>query len=155
MRPSIRPDRLPGSADMRALGLDLGSKRIGVAISDSRGSIATPIEVVKRVGDRKREHQAIADIVTEWEAEIVVVGMPFSLDGSMGPAAKLCRSESKALRDTLAVPVVTYDERLTTVTAERSLREQNMTGQARRQVIDKVAASVILQAWLDSGMPNG
>jgi len=140
---------------MRALGLDLGSKRIGVAISDSRGSIATPIEVVKRVGDRKREHQAISAIVDEWEAEIVVVGMPYSLDGSMGPAAKLCSSEAKALRDTLAVPVVTYDERLTTVTAERSLKEQHMKGDARRQVIDKVAASVILQAWLDSGMPNG
>jgi len=140
---------------MRALGLDLGSKRIGVAISDSRGSIATPIEVVKRVGDRKREHQAIAEIIAEWEAEIVVVGMPYSLDGSVGLAAKLCRSEAKALRDALAVPVVTYDERLTTVTAERSLKEQHMKGDARRRVIDKVAASVILQAWLDSGMPNG
>ncbi len=140
---------------MRALGLDLGSKRIGVAISDSRGSVATPIEVVKRVGDRKREHQMIAGLVAEWEAEIVVVGMPYNLDGSMGIAAKLCKSEAKALREVLAVPVVTYDERLTTVTAERSLKEQHMNADARRQVIDKVAASVILQAWLDSGMPNG
>lgn len=139
---------------MRALGLDLGSKRVGVAISDSRGSLATPIEVLKRVGDRKREHRAIADLVEEWEAEIVVVGMPYSLDGSMGPAAKLCRSEAKALGDALTVPVVTYDERLSTVTAERSLKEQNMLADARRRVIDKVAASVILQAWLDSGMPG-
>jgi len=139
---------------MRALGLDLGSKRIGVAISDSRGSLATPIEVLKRVGDRKREHRTIADLVEEWEAEIVVVGMPYSLDGSMGPAAKLCLSESKALGDALTVPVVTYDERLSTVTAERSLKEQNMLGDARRRVIDKVAASVILQAWLDAGMPG-
>jgi len=139
---------------MRALGLDLGSKRIGVAISDSRGSLATPIEVLKRVGNRKREHRAIADLVKEWEAEIVVVGMPYSLDGSMGPAAKLCRSEAKALGDALTVPVVTYDERLSTVTAERSLKEQNMLADARRRVIDKVAASVILQAWLDSGMPG-
>jgi len=73
----------------------------------------------------------------------------------MGIAAKLCKSEAKALREVLAVPVVTYDERLTTVTAERSLKEQHMNADARRQVIDKVAASVILQAWLDSGMPNG
>jgi len=140
---------------MRALGLDLGSKRIGVAVSDSRGSVATPIEVVKRVGDRVREHREIADLVAEWEAEIVVVGMPYNLDGSMGIAAKLCKSEAKALREALAVPVVTYDERLTTVTAERSLKEQRMKADARRHVIDKVAASVILQAWLDSGMPNG
>ncbi len=140
---------------MRALGLDLGSKRVGVAISDSRGSIATPIEVIRRVGDRKREHQMISDLVEEWEAEIVVVGMPFSLDGTMGPAAKLCLSESKALGDTLTVPVVTYDERLTTVTAERSLKEQDMNAADRRRVIDMVAASVILQSWLDSGMPRG
>ncbi len=140
---------------MRALGLDLGSKRVGVAVSDSRGSVATPIEVIKRVGDRKREHQKIADLVDEWEAEIVVVGMPFSLDGTMGPAAKLCLSESKALGDALTVPVVTYDERLTTVTAERSLKEQDMNAADRRRVIDMVAASVILQSWLDSGMPRG
>ncbi len=137
------------------MGLDLGSKRIGVAISDSGGSVATPIEVVKRVGDRRREHQAIVDLVAEWEAEIVVVGLPYSLDGSIGPAAKLCLSESKALADALTVPVVTYDERFTTVTAERSLKEQDMPADARRRVIDKVAASVILQAWLDSGMPDG
>ncbi len=140
---------------MRALGLDLGSKRIGVAISDSDGILATPIEVVSRVGDREREHRVIAELVAEWEAEIVVVGLPYSLDGSVGPAAKLCLSESRALGDTLTVPVVTYDERLTTVTAERSLKEQNMKADARRRVIDKVAASVILQAWLDSGMPRG
>jgi len=152
---SIRLERLPGSPDMRALGLDLGSKRVGVAVSDSRGSVATPIEVIKRVGDRKREHQKIADLVDEWEAEIVVVGMPFSLDGTMGPAAKLCLSESKALGDALTVPVVTYDERLTTVTAERSLKEQDMNAADRRRVIDMVAASVILQSWLDSGMPRG
>ncbi len=137
------------------MGLDLGSKRIGVAISDSAGSVATPIEVVKRVGNRQREHQAIVDLVAEWEAEIVVVGLPYSLDGSMGPAAKLCLSESKALADALTVPVVTYDERFTTVTAERSLKEQDMPADARRRVIDKVAASVILQAWLDSGMSDG
>lgn len=133
----------------------MGSKRIGVAISDSGGTLATPIEVIKRVGDRDREHRAIADLVAEWEAEIVVIGMPYSLDWSMGPAAKLCLSESKALADTLGVPVVTYDERFTTVTAERSLKEQDMLADARRRVIDKVAASVILQAWLDSGMPDG
>lgn len=140
---------------MRALGLDLGTKRIGVAISDSAGTIATPIDTVARSGDRPREHREIAALVTEWEAEIVVVGLPLSLDGSLGPMAKKCLAETKALGDTLDVPVVPYDERLTTVTAERSLMEQEMKADARRRVVDKVAASVMLQAWLDAGMPRG
>jgi putative Holliday junction resolvase len=139
---------------MRALGLDLGSKRVGVAVSDSGGTVATPIEVLQRVGDRTTEHRAVADLVDEWEAEIVVVGLPYSLDGSVGPAARQCLAEIEELGDRLPVPVVPYDERLTTVTAERSLMEQNMNAVERRQVVDKVAAAVMLQAWLDSGMPR-
>ncbi|MEM9201869.1 MAG: Holliday junction resolvase RuvX [Actinomycetota bacterium] len=140
---------------MRALGLDLGQKRVGVAVSDSAGRLAMPIEVLARLGDRPREHRAIADLVEEWEAEIVVVGLPYNMDGSAGPMAKKYASEAKALGDTLTVPVVLYDERLTTVSAERALMEQNMNAQDRRQVVDKVAASVMLQSWLDAGMPGG
>ena len=139
---------------MRALGLDLGQKRVGVAISDSAGTLAIPIEVVARRGDRQREHQAIAELVEEWEAEIVVVGLPYNMDGSVGPMARKYGSEAKALGDTLSVPVVLYDERLTTVSAERALMDQNMNAQDRRQVVDKVAASVMLQSWLDAGMPQ-
>ena len=139
---------------MRALGLDLGQKRVGVAISDSAGTLAMPIEVVARRGDRQREHQAIADLVEEWEAEIVVVGLPYNMDGSVGPMARKYGSEAKALGDTLSVPVVLYDERLTTVSAERALMDQNMNARDRRQVVDKVAASVMLQSWLDAGMPQ-
>ena len=139
---------------MRALGLDLGQKRVGVAISDSAGTLAMPIEVVARRGDRQREHQAFADLVEEWEAEIVVVGLPYNMDGSVGPMARKYGSEAKALGDTLSVPVVLYDERLTTVSAERALMDQNMNTQDRRQVVDKVAASVMLQSWLDAGMPQ-
>jgi putative pre-16S rRNA nuclease len=84
-----------------------------------------------------------------------VVGLPYSLDGSIGPMAKKCLSETKALGDALDVPVVPYDERLTTVSAERSLMEQNMKADARRRVVDKVAAAVMLQAWLEAGMPRG
>lgn len=140
---------------MRALGLDLGSKRIGVAVSDSDGTLAMPIEVLRRSGDRPREHREIADLVVEWEAEIVVVGLPYNMDGSAGPQAKKYLAEAKALGDTLDVPVVPYDERLTTVTAERSLMEQQMKADARRRVVDKVAAAVMLQSWLDGGMPRG
>lgn len=139
---------------LRALGLDLGQKRVGVAVSDSAGALAMPIEVLDRLGDRRREHRAIADLVVEWEAEIVVVGLPYNMDGSTGSQARKYASEAKALGDTLDVPVVLYDERLTTVTAERNLMEQNMNAQERRRVVDKVAASVMLQSWLDAGCPT-
>lgn len=132
----------------RALGLDLGSKRIGVALS--AGTLATPFEVVHRTGDRQRDHRAIAALVDEAEAEVVVVGLPLSMDGTVGPAAARALAEIEELSAALDVPVETWDERLSTVTAERALRAQDLKGPARRKVIDKVAASVILQAWLDA-----
>ena len=132
----------------RALGLDLGSKRIGVALS--AGTLATPFEVVHRTGDRQRDHRAIAALVDEAEAEVVVVGLPLSMDGTVGPAAARALAEIEELAAALDVPVETWDERLSPVTAERALRAQDLKGPARRKVIDKVAASVILQAWLDA-----
>ena len=135
---------------MRALGLDLGTKRIGVAVSDSDGLLATPIEVVKRLGDTSKEHLAIEGLVKEWEVDVVVVGVPYSLDGSIGPMAKKALTEVKKLDITLSVPIEICDERLTTVTAERSLREQGITSKDGRKVVDQLAASILLQAWLDS-----
>jgi putative Holliday junction resolvase len=132
---------------MRAIGVDLGSKRIGVAVSS--GTVATPYEVVQRSGDRARDHRRLRDLVEEAEAEIVVVGLPYRLDGSIGPAAQAALDEVAELACTVGVPVETYDERLTTVTADRSLLEMNMKADARRRVVDKVAAAVILQSWLD------
>ncbi|MBV8983650.1 MAG: Holliday junction resolvase RuvX [Acidimicrobiia bacterium] len=131
----------------RVLGLDLGTRRIGVAVS--AGTIATPHSVLERSRDRATDHAAIAALVDEVGAERVVVGLPLSLDGKMGPAATAAAEEAAALGDVLAVPVETYDERLTTVTADRSLSSLGLKGQARRRVVDKVAAAVILQAWLD------
>jgi putative holliday junction resolvase len=141
---------------VRAIGIDLGSKRIGVALSDSAGTLALPYEVVQRSGDRRRDHRRIAELVAEAEAEVVVVGLPYSLDGSLGPTARRYLAETEELRATIGVPVETYDERLTTVTAERSLREMQMTADARRRVVDKVAAAVMLQSWLDhrAGRPD-
>lgn len=140
---------------MRALGLDLGSKRIGVAVSDGEGLVATPLKVVQRIGDRGAEHRAIASLVREWEVEVVVVGMPYSLDGSCGPMALRMGAEAEEMGARLRVPVETYDERLTTVTAERSLREQDVRGPDRRRVVDMVAAAVMLQAWLDGRATGG
>ena len=135
----------------RAIGLDLGSKRIGVAVSDSGRTVATPIEVVARSRDAARDRVRIGEIVREWEATTVVVGLPLSLSGQVGPAARAALTEVDALRATLGVQVETYDERLSTVTAERSLMEQSLRAPARRRVVDKVAAAVMLQAWLDRG----
>lgn len=133
---------------MRALALDLGSKRIGIALSS--GTLATPYEVLARSGDRRRDHRAIAEHIAETEAEVVVVGLPLSLDGSVGHAAERVLAECDQLAEALDVPIEAWDERLSTVTAERSLTEQQLRGPARRRVVDKVAAAVILQSWLDA-----
>jgi putative Holliday junction resolvase len=141
------------SGSRRALGLDLGSRRIGVALSDSAGTLATPYEVVPRSGDRARDHRRIAELVEEADAELVVVGMPLSLDGTVGPAAAGVESEVAELRDHLTVPVEVWDERLSTVEATRRLRSAGVSGRKRRHVIDQVAATVILQSWLDATRP--
>ncbi len=135
---------------MRAVGVDFGSKRIGIAICDSLGMIATPFETIKRVGDRTIEHGRIEEIVLEIGAEIIVIGMPYSLDGSEGPAVRLIRSEIKGLRKRLHIPVDTIDERFTTVTAHDSLNRGGTKGSKKRDVVDQVAAAVLLQHWLDS-----
>ena len=139
---------------MRALGLDLGTKRVGVAVCDAAGTVATPLEVLERSGSRRTDHARVAALIEEWEADAIVVGVPYSLDGSVGPSARTCLTEIGQLGDTLDVPVVPYDERLTTVTAERSLMEQQLNAKERRRVVDMVAASVILQSWIDAGMPR-
>ncbi|HZA78582.1 MAG TPA: Holliday junction resolvase RuvX [Acidimicrobiales bacterium] len=142
----------------RALGLDLGTRRIGIALSDSAGTLATPYEVVIRSGDRARDLERIAALADEAGAELVVVGLPRSLDGSIGPAARAVLDEVDELRARLAeraVGVVTWDERLSTVEAERRLRSAGVKGARGRRVVDQVAATVILQSWLDAGQPRG
>ena len=134
---------------MRVLGVDLGSKRIGIAVSDRSGTIASPLTVIQRSGSVARDHQAIAKLVLEEEAEAVVVGLPLNMNGSAGPAAQAAVKEARALATVVGVPVHTSDERRTTVTADRAMMEAGMNAQARRKVVDKVAAAVLLQHWLD------
>ncbi len=138
----------------RALGLDLGSKRIGVAVSDRTGTIASPLQVLQRSGSTRRDHLAIAELVIDEEADIVVVGLPLNMNGSSGPAAKAAIGEAAALATVVSVPVVTFDERRTTVTADQAMIEANMRAQARRRIVDKIAAAVMLQNWLDAGGPR-
>jgi putative holliday junction resolvase len=139
---------------VRALALDLGSKRIGVAVSDAGGVLATPRTTVERSRDRARDHRRIAELVAEEEAGTVVVGLPLSLDGKTGPAAEAVLAEVAELAAVLAVPVVTHDERLTTVTAHDQLRAAGMDGRRRRSVVDQQAAAVLLQSWLDAQRPG-
>lgn len=134
---------------MRVVGLDLGAARIGVAVSDPAGVVASPHSVVRRTGSHAADHRAIAAVVEEYEAELLVVGLPRSLDGSVGRAATSTLREVDELAANVPVPVTTVDERLTTVSAERALRDLQVKGPARRAVVDKVAAAILLQAWLD------
>jgi putative Holliday junction resolvase len=123
---------------------------VGLALSDSDGRVATPLEVLERSGSEAQDHAAIAAVAAEREVEVVVVGLPLSLDGSMGPAARAARAEIGRLASVVDVPVKTCDERLTTVSAERHLRSGEVKVSRRRQVVDMVAAAVLLQTWLDA-----
>lgn len=135
---------------MRVLALDLGTKRIGVAVSDSDGTVATPIGTLVRHGDRPRLHREIAALCREWEAEQVLLGLPIDLEGNHGPAAQAVLVERDELAAVLDLPVLVHDERMTTRIADRALRERgDLDHRARKAVVDQVAAAVILQDWLD------
>jgi putative holliday junction resolvase len=140
---------------VRVLGIDLGTKRIGIAASDRSGTIASPLTVLQRCGSQGGDHRNIAKIVVEEEAVAIVVGLPLNMDGSEGKAAQSARAEVERMATVVGVPVYVHDERLTTIAADRVMMEQNMNAQARRKVVDKWAAAVILQAWLDSRESRG
>lgn len=138
---------------MRVVGLDLGQRRVGVAVSDRAGTLAVPHSTLARTGDPAADRAAVVALVDELGAERVVVGLPLRMDGRRGPAARAAAAEADALAADLsarAVAVETFDERLTTVTAERQLKAAGRRGPARRKVVDQSAAAVMLQAWLDS-----
>ncbi|HEY1990557.1 MAG TPA: Holliday junction resolvase RuvX [Acidimicrobiales bacterium] len=137
----------------RAVGIDLGSRRIGVAVSNSGRTLASPRSTVVRTGDSERDRRMLIELVIDEEARVVVVGLPLSLDGSRGTAAIEAEAEADALRIRLhpqGIEVELFDERLTTVTAHQSLAAGGKRGKARRAVIDRSAATVMLQAWLDA-----
>lgn len=138
---------------MRVVGIDLGTRRIGVAVSDPGGRLASPVQVLERSGDLEADRRALSRLVTELEAERVVVGLPLSLDGTVGPAARAALDEVEAMGAHLEVPIETYDERFTTVTADQLLMDQKKNARQRRQSIDMAAAAVLLQAWLDGQSP--
>ena len=137
----------------RVLGLDLGDVRIGVAISDDGRRMAVPIGTV-RTG-APQDVRAIADMVAEHGVTLVVVGHPLLLSGEVGERAHLAERFAEALRAILSVEVLLQDERLSTAEAERELRDAGASGRDRRRTVDRSAATVILQAWLDAQAGRG
>lgn len=136
----------------RVLALDLGRRRIGVAVCDPDRVMASPYATVERSGEPGRDHDAVAELVAEIDAAAVVVGLPVSLSGESGPAAADVEAEVAALRERLQVPVETQDERLTTVSAAKRMTAAGVAAKKQRRggKIDQEAAAVILQSWLDS-----
>jgi putative Holliday junction resolvase len=132
----------------RVLGLDLGDARIGVSISDPGRSLAVPLGTVQT--GAPHDVKAIAAMIREHGVTEVVVGHPRSMSGRAGPRARLAERFADALGTGLGLPVHLQDERLTTVEAERALKAAGAGGRARRRAVDRSAATVILQAWLDA-----
>ena len=132
----------------RVLGVDLGTKNLGLAVSDETATIARPLETLRSVGPRK-DVAAVARIAADHGVERVVVGDPRNMDGTPGALAEVVERFAAGLREISGLPVDLWDERLTTVAAERALREGGMSGRRRRRVVDQVAATIILQGWLD------
>jgi putative Holliday junction resolvase len=133
---------------VRFLALDLGDARIGVALSDETGSLASGLLTLKAVGPRK-DAQAVASLVREHGVGEVVVGLPFRLDGSLGPQGEKVLGFVERLRRVVRVPVVTRDERLTSVAADERLAEAGVKRRERRARVDQAAAALVLQEHLD------
>lgn len=133
---------------MRILGLDIGEKRIGVAVSDPRASVATPLVVLDSAA-AQRDGTDLSRVVDDYEIELVVVGLPLSLDGTEGPQARRTRTIAEKMARFLRVPIAYQDERLTSSEAKRRMRESGASEREMRGSVDMVAAAVLLQAYLD------
>ncbi|MGX7150582.1 Holliday junction resolvase RuvX [Enterococcus ureasiticus] len=136
---------------MRVMGLDVGSKTVGIAVSDPFGWTAQGVEII-RINEAQEEFgfERLAELVKEYEVTRFVVGLPKNMNNSIGPRAEASMAYGKKIEKMFQIPVTYQDERLTTVQAERMLVEQANTSRAKRKkVIDKVAAVMILQNYLD------
>ena len=133
---------------MRTLALDIGDVRIGVAVSDPTGSVATPLTVLDTVRTRK-DQRPITRLIEDYEVERIVVGLPVTMAGDEGPQARHVRALAEKVLRGIVTPVVYFDERLSSAQAMRSMRDQGVSERDARGSVDKVAAAVFLQALLD------
>ncbi len=134
---------------MKLIGLDIGDRRIGVAFGDTDLRLATPVDVIRR-GTLEQDARAIALFVRQYDALQIVVGLPRNTDGTMGPQAESTRQYAEALARNLPIPVVFWDEHLTTVEATQRKHQAGARGKKARRALDAIAAAVILQDYMDS-----
>ena len=132
----------------RVLGIDPGEARVGVAISDDLGLLAHPLETID--ARRRDPCDRVEELAREKQVDAIIVGVPRNMDGSFGPAALKARELIERLRERVSCRVIPWDERLTTVAAERALREAGRKAKEQRSVVDQVAAQILLQSWIDS-----
>ena len=133
----------------RVIDIDPGSRRFGVAIGVS--GVASPLTVIHREKTLEQTLERFAMLIAEEEVAGVVVGLPLHLDGSEGSSSKAARKFARTLANFVSVPVMLHDERLTTVTADRAMLEAGLRAEERRRHVDKIAAAIMLQSWLDAG----
>ncbi len=135
---------------MRIAGLDIGDVRIGIALSDERAILASSVETYRCTGDVARDAKAIAENLAVRKAKRIVLGLPRNMNGTEGPAAKKVRAFAEELKNHTAAELAFFDERLTTAQAQRTLIAANVSRKKRKQVVDKLAAQIILQNYLDA-----
>lgn len=133
----------------RLLGIDFGDVRIGIAISDPLGLTAQGLEVIRRK-TAAEDLQRIGDLIREYDVQTIVLGFPKNMNGTIGPRGELTREFASLLEETFHLPVVLWDERMSSLAAERILIEADIRRNKRKQVVDKMAAAIILQNYLDS-----
>lgn len=138
----------PSPQLVSALGLDVGHKRVGVAGCDGLGLMATGLMTLKR-SSFEQDVAQLQKLVVERRVQVLVVGLPYSMDGSIGPQAKKVQRYAKGLSQSLELPLEYIDERLTSVQAEQILRDANIAPSRNKAMIDAIAAAIILQQWLD------
>lgn len=134
---------------MRVLGLDVGEKTIGVAVSDPLGFTAQGIKTIHRKG-KKTDIEELKQICIQYEVDTIVVGLPKNMNGTIGPQGEKVMSFSEFIKEHTNLPIKLWDERLTTVAAHRAMLEADLSRAKRKKIVDKMAASFILQGYLDS-----
>jgi len=138
------------NASMRILAVDPGSRRIGLALSDEEARVALPLETLERGGGADRAAREVAAVARREGAGEIVVGLPLEMDGREGPSARRARRFGEAVGEAAGLPVVMWDERLTTAQASRALREGGVRARDERRIIDQAAATVLLQSYLEA-----
>jgi len=143
-----RPREIGDTRRMRVMGLDIGSQTIGVAISDELGVTAQALKTIRR-RSKQEDLQELSSLISKFDIGKIVVGLPLNMDGSQGKQAERVLTWAGELHQALQIPVLTWDERLSTVSASKILLEADLSRKKRKKVIDQVAAVIILQGYLD------